>query len=61
VVVVCLLLLLLLRIQMLRVLIWWRQRIGRRRVVGRMRVHGSGCTERLWLQGETLPGSRRIM
>jgi hypothetical protein len=44
VVVVCLLLVL--RIQMLRVLTWWRQRIGRRRVVGRMRVHGSGCTER---------------
>jgi hypothetical protein len=60
-VLVLLLVLVVLRIQMLRVLTWWRQRIGRRRVVGRMRVHGSGCTERLWLQGETLPGSRRIM
>jgi hypothetical protein len=41
------------RMRMLRrVLTWWRQRIGRGLVVGRMRVHGSGCTE-LWLQGET--------
>ena len=59
--VVVVLVVLLRRIEMLRVLTWWRQRIGRGRVVGRMRVHGSGCTERLWLQGETLPGSRRIM
>jgi len=62
VVVVCRMRMLLLLL--LRVLTWRRQRIGRglRRVVGRMRVHGSGsgCTE-LWLQGETLPGSRRIM
>ena len=45
-VLVLLLVLLVLRIQMLRVLTWWRQRIGRRVMVGRMRVHGSGCTER---------------
>ena len=59
-VVVMLLLVLVLREMsrmLLRVLTWWRQRIGRGRVVGRMRVHGSGsgsgCTEQLWLQGET--------
>lgn len=52
------------RRRVLRVLTCWRQRIGRGRVVGRMRVHGSlrqAVTERLWLQGETLPGARRIM
>ena len=58
-VVVVLLLMLRVRKRMLRVLAWWRQRIGRGSRVGRMRVHGSGCTE--WLQGETLPDTRRIM
>lgn len=55
VVVMLLVVLEMLRMRMRRMLTWRRQRIGRGRVVGRMRVHGSGCTE-LWLQGETAAG-----